>query len=480
MKFITLFFLFNLSINLSAQTIIYVNQHVQGGQNTGNSWADALVDLQDALSLAVDGSVIWVAKGTYFPTQSNDRSISFVLKNGVKIYGGFQGGETSINQRDFELHPTTLSGEIASPSALDNTNNVVYGEGLDSTTVLDGFIIEKGYAVTPNQTRGGGMCIKASALVYNTCPVIRNITFINNRASIGGGLAIVRELNADNFANPEVRNCQFIVNQASLFGGGMAKIGPAVSGSPFILDQCTFTDNRSTSEGGGMYVSDAEHTFIFNDCVFENNTSTTSLGGGVYFASGYEAFTGATLLLNNCTFSENTGTEGGGLYYFYGGIPNFSVPPFHATLTDCTFTQNTATNGYGGAFGFVGINSCTINVDLIGCEISNNLTHAFYTSFFEASVGSNYTVQIRDCKYVGNKDLENPDKFCFPVSLGIGGIGSRMDARIENCLFIENGGGVSSLCSINGGGINTHITNCTFLTTTKCFLTKVITPPSMA
>ena len=62
-------------------TIIYVNQGVTGGSHNGDSWADAYTDLQSALSDAVSGDQIWVAAGTYKPTnlrnESDPRSATF-------------------------------------------------------------------------------------------------------------------------------------------------------------------------------------------------------------------------------------------------------------------------------------------------------------------------------------------------------------------------------------------------------------------
>lgn len=474
MKFFAALFLLIQAFGLSAQTVIYVNQNVVGGQNNGDSWANAFSDLQDALAIAVYGDIIWVAKGVYLPTNSNDRSISFVLKNGVKIYGGFQGVETNLSQRDFEANETKLSGEIGTPTILDNTYNVVYGEGLDSTTILDGFVIERGNALGSgsSQSKGAGMYLGASADMPNTNPMIKNIKFLNNRASIGGGLAVIREIGVENYVNPVVRNCQFMLNQGSLFGGGMAKIGPSLANSPFIVDQCIFTGNKSTREGGGVFVSNAENEFIFRNCVFEKDTSTSSLGGGLYFASGYEEFVGVTLSMDSCEFLSNIATEGGGLYCFDGGVPSFSTPPFHASLTDCNFKQNIATNGYGGAFGIRGYEESMLNIDLINCDFLNNLTYAYYNSFIHADEGSDCKVHIKGCKYFGNKDLVDPDDFCFPISLAIGGENSRMEARVENCLFVDNGGGVSSLCTLSGGGINTYISNCTFFDNNEILFNK--------
>jgi hypothetical protein len=58
------------------------------GNNDGASWADAHTDLQSALTAAPSGYEIWVAAGTYKPTTGADRTISFVMVDGVAICGG--------------------------------------------------------------------------------------------------------------------------------------------------------------------------------------------------------------------------------------------------------------------------------------------------------------------------------------------------------------------------------------------------------
>ena len=80
---------------------IYVKADASGANN-GSSWADAYIDLQDALSVAVSGDQIWVASGTYYPTTGTDQSATFTLANGVSIYGGFDGTETLLTERDPE------------------------------------------------------------------------------------------------------------------------------------------------------------------------------------------------------------------------------------------------------------------------------------------------------------------------------------------------------------------------------------------
>ncbi len=57
---------------LLLSTIHYVDNNLGDG-----SWTGVFIDLQSALAVAADGDEIWVAAGTYNPTNTSDRSISF-------------------------------------------------------------------------------------------------------------------------------------------------------------------------------------------------------------------------------------------------------------------------------------------------------------------------------------------------------------------------------------------------------------------
>jgi hypothetical protein len=97
-------FLFTLAIlgiagTSIAQSRFYVNP-LANGQNNGSAWADAFTDLHNALAIASQGDEVWVAEGEYRPDTATNRDRSFVLKSGVKFYGGFNGTETSLAQRD--------------------------------------------------------------------------------------------------------------------------------------------------------------------------------------------------------------------------------------------------------------------------------------------------------------------------------------------------------------------------------------------
>ena len=68
-----------------SQQRLYVNATATGG-NTGTSWADAHPDLQTALQGANKGDTVWVARGTYRPTVTTNRRISFELPSGVHLF----------------------------------------------------------------------------------------------------------------------------------------------------------------------------------------------------------------------------------------------------------------------------------------------------------------------------------------------------------------------------------------------------------
>jgi len=115
-----------------ASGTIYVDARATG-TNTGVDWENAYTNLQSALGRAGEcGSEIWVAWGAYSP--GNDSTDSFEISDGVEVYGGFKGVETSRQQRDFTRYETILTGKQISDDVVTMGNE----------TVLDGFVVKKG------------------------------------------------------------------------------------------------------------------------------------------------------------------------------------------------------------------------------------------------------------------------------------------------------------------------------------------------
>ena len=74
----------------------------------------------------MDVTNIWVAEGDYFPSVPISRDASFTLRDSVKIYGGFVGTETLLEDRTGNETIVRLSGDLGVPNdSLDNAYHVI-------------------------------------------------------------------------------------------------------------------------------------------------------------------------------------------------------------------------------------------------------------------------------------------------------------------------------------------------------------------
>jgi hypothetical protein len=245
----------------------FVYVHVDAtGNNNGSSWTDAFTDLQDGIDLAVSGIEVWVAEGTYTPGVS--RSDSFIPKNGVRVFGGFAGGETIRQQRDWFIHPTVLSGEIGAAAATDNCYHVVRAEASNPTAMLNGVTITRGYAnggAIDNE--GGGVRARGGGVT------LANVTLVDNFATTGGGVMV------NLGGTVRAYNCRFVNNQAPGFEGG-AFYGSTASAQPLTLVNCVFTGN-SAFRGGGIALTSAGLQPVLVNLSLSGN-SAAGEGGGLY------------------------------------------------------------------------------------------------------------------------------------------------------------------------------------------------------
>ena len=249
-------------LSLSAQNRYYVNAAATG-TNNGQSWADAFIDLQAALQTAQTGDEVWVAEGTYYPTDSTDRKVSFEPLSGTKLYGGFAGTEISLGQRDWVAHPAVLSGDIGIlGDSTDNVYNVVYLLEPDTNTLLDGFVIRDGVAnnggALPSRDRkrcGGGLYIMGQD--GDAYPDIRNCVFIHNSATAFGG-GVMMNGGGQGSVAPRFVNCRFEQNHAVASGGGAARFGGSWIERGDDFAGCVFLQNRANYRGGGFYYTDTE------------------------------------------------------------------------------------------------------------------------------------------------------------------------------------------------------------------------------
>jgi uncharacterized repeat protein (TIGR01451 family) len=397
---------------------IYVNDDASGA-NDGTSWADAYVNLQDALIGANPGDEIWVAEGVYYPDEGggqtdNDRTATFRLWSGVALYGGFDGIETSRDQRDWENHVTILSGDIDHETNPDvntdgnyvaetwsdieglNAYYVVTGSGTDSTTVLDGFII----------TAASGI---HSSGMYNSSgsPLLTNLIFSGNKAGhYGGGMH-----NTGN-SDPTLTNVTFSGNYANDYGGGMYNTG----GSDPTLTSVTFSGNRAIDRGGGLYndSSDPSLTAVTFSGNYVLNNDYLAAGGGMYNASSDPSLTNVTFSGNS---ADTTRLEGSGLG---GGMYNDSSSPTLAnitfsgnsvsdygagmyndgssfSLTNVTFSGNTAAENYGDSIANTGSSTTTLINCILCCRESGTQRQQIYNEGSSSSAIVSYSLVRGGC-----------------------------------------------------------------------------------
>lgn len=252
---------------------IYVKRNATGSNN-GTSWSSAYTALTTAVTASVSGDQIWIATGTYRPNDAapsnTSRAQSFQLKNGVSVYGGFAGTETSLSQRSAGSHPVVLTGDLSlndsarntlgqqssASSTTENVYNVIYNPSslaLNSTAVLDSVTIRGGNATGSGVNSGGG------AMYNDSCsPKITNCTFIDNNATSGGAIYTTN-------ASPAFVNCTFGYNSAT---NGSAVFG-STSGAPTFIN-CTIANNTTG-------VINNQGFAIFTNCIIWGNGVGTPL-----------------------------------------------------------------------------------------------------------------------------------------------------------------------------------------------------------
>jgi hypothetical protein len=410
------------------------------GANNGTSWTNAYRELQSALGIAMTGDEIWVAAGTYRPDfgatagiHTGDQCASFTLKNGVAVYGGFEGadsagypgGETQRDQRDPVAHETILSGDllgddVTDPEAVpcisdqtvppdpacarfdvngsgkvdgsdlmmsDNSRHVVLASNCESSAVLDGFTVTAGFTIDSNTTCG----------------------------SYGGGMRIVGSI-----ASPTIRNCRLVAN-AAIWGGGLYAAG---LGGPGISN-CVFTRNRGLEGGGGVEIQVGG---TITDCSFLQNRSEFAAGAYTY---------GDGLVMTRCTFVENRADRDG------GGMANYQST---VNVRDCVFRSNSPS---------AVCNFFSAHPTFVGCQFLANWTFPLVPGIGVDADGGGVrnivgsTATVVNCVFVGNHSASSG-----------GGLSGRGDggATVINCTFVENTSvdGGAAVASVDNGPVNVH------------------------
>ncbi len=218
----------------------------------------------------------------------------------------------------------------------------IFNNGEDSTTMVEGFSIRNGYAVT-----GGAVLCNGSS------PKFRSCAFSTNEAASTGG-AIQAEENSniildgcvfhDNqaegggaaffyWSSPTLRRCEFSENQA-VIGGAVRALGCT---SLSMDDFCFFYANRASDIGGAIHLDNTGgtlHQTSFHGNVSDNFGgalamvySDVTVDHSIFFSDTAAAAGGAVFISNcdptliNCTIVDNSAPGGSGIYIRYLSAP---------------------------------------------------------------------------------------------------------------------------------------------------------------
>jgi hypothetical protein len=312
----------------------------------GLTWATALSDPQVAIDRATCGCEVWIAAGTYLPTRSLDgpgvtpdpRNRSFVLWPGVRVLGGFAGGETSPAARAAG-HETILSADLGvAGSTDDNAYHVVVGA---DRAELDGLTIRGGEANGFLLAQGVG----AGILALDASMTLRNLRIEGNDADSGAGVF------CDMTSSVHVVGCEFSRNTAN-DGGGLVVLGPSA-----VVEQSTFADGVGVFSGPA--ITQFASKLTVTDTRFLRNRGDS---GGAITASGGDA------TFERCWFEGNeAGSFGGAMLVRFGASAHVSSSVFVAN----------GSVGFGGALA-VWASPQDIGTSSLDVEAATIVDHAAY------------------------------------------------------------------------------------------------------
>lgn len=324
------------SLLLSSVPAIGATRYVAPeGTGDGSSWASAMADLQEAIDASETGDQIWVAAGTYHPTKliksNKATSKAFMLKDGVSIYGGFEGTETSTDQRKTGDKPYDMTH--ATILSADDDVADVWTRGNDGISNVWGWEYESNNNINGTSKNSSHVLYSASTIASPT--VIDGLTLTGANANVATAKPSGGAVYAP--GNVRVTNCRILENSAYFTGeaNDCNSYGAGVYLNGGSIDNCYIARAYAHSSygqgiGGGVYILDG----TVEDCVFEDCVATDG-GGAVYMRGGS---------LKNCSFSGCYASKGGAIYNNGGTIDGVTIIDSKALHGGGIFNAGTVKN----------------------------------------------------------------------------------------------------------------------------------------
>lgn len=490
---------------------IFVNLAAKGANN-GSSWENAFTDLQNALAAAKESDQIWIASGTYYPGQTGaSRSTTFLLTKGVEIYGGFQGSEINLSERNSTKHPTTLSGDLNRDDIIDNfnenrTDNVWSLMQVKNKTahipIIDGIIFIGGHADGNDElieaSSGGGLFLYGPASIKN-CSFyqnyseerggalflmdalateksglednqidleIENCTFNNNFSKDGG--AVNFQLKTVKVSSIVIRNSDFFENTSEDFGGGL-NIASYIEDATIKIDSCKFYKNNSFEEAGGVIFEfyGKRNEVTVQNSMFDSNTA--KLAAGAIFLYNNRISSSNTYNLDNCSFINNSTSDGPNRENGGGAIYLVSQGDQNSTNINNSIFSKNSTNGHGGAIAIrAKKRGVQKRIEINNCQIVDNFSNNGGGIYYKSS-GIQDSLIIKQTKFIRNILTTTHDGYISQggaMDIFYSSNSENSSALLDACIFQRNhsigGDGGALAISPYGRGSFTTISNSSF------------------
>lgn len=304
-----------------------------GATGKGSSWEDA-TDLGEALKACATADKLYLAAGTYTPTQyaggSSDADKTFLLTQNVRIYGGYPANPKAGDAADPAVNKTILSGNESS------TNHV--------------FVIaapkDDDYSIQINGITVRGGCNTSTKAGSNK---------LNGEYFFTGYGAGVYVLGS----KVKFTNCFIKDNKSVKFACGMF----STNNSYVEMEHCEITDNM-VENGNAAGIHNAGTMILRNCGIRRNGCTTNSLVGGFYNYDTDKKLNTAKAYLYSCEFENNSAsTSWKRVSNFYGRENSFSV------IVNTTFYGSDAGNAPIAIYG-KGVTDTEAYI--ISCTVAGN------------------------------------------------------------------------------------------------------------
>ena len=370
--------------------------------------------VSNALGVGIEGVTVSFSNGA--GSVSTNASGAFF----VEVSSGYSG-TLSLSKDNYTFSPAlanlvSLTQHSLGNSFVGSRSNILYvdvaatgagdgsswtdaftdlGDALRATIPYEEVWVAQG-TYTPGLVRSSHFLIPPEKEVYGgfsgneTDRAQRDPT--SNPTILSGDIGISNDA-SDNLFHVVIPSQDSLLDGFTISGGNASEnysdddrgkgAGLWADSSAFMVSNCIFNTNLAYQGGAGIYLKDANATFV--SCVFtDNDAGSTGSGGAAYLEdsnvsfqycsfesndAGFEAgairwdYSTGSMIDSNFTENRNTASNGGGCLYIKDGSPS---------ILRCRFVQNaTLANNYGGAIKFEN-SSSSVSDSFFGSNLSSS------------------------------------------------------------------------------------------------------------